>query len=772
MAGCVATAMAQVMKYWNWPDTGVGQHGYDSYIYGELSANFGATAYDWANMPTTLTSSSSAVQVNAVATLMYHCGVAVEMGYGVEGSGIGGGIMYNNSFDAPSPVNALRTYFKYSPASTNVRRTDFTSDEWAALIKNEIDHRRPVLYSGIGLLAGHEFVCDGYDTTGYFHFNWGWSGAADGYFTFSSLNPSGMDFSNSQSAVIGIEPDTLYGCSTVCTVAAVSADSLKGSVSGGGTFNYRDTVYLYAVPANGYRFLRWSNGSSANPYPLLAHDISLTAYFANALVEDGDILSYTGADDYNFGVYTITKHYRLGMRLPASVLAGHKYVSAVYLYHYEGDYVVYVHRGGDEAPGPVVYTQPYRMPANADLEWHLVQFENPVPIDTNENLWITVRTMDSEISYMGARNIGIPDGNWVSTDDGATWLHLNQVPNSSQWVDTSICWFIRCVTTSDSVVADNPSPTAFLIVPEQGNVGDTVVAELLHTPTSTVEWNFGDADFATTSGDTAFIVWNNAGVYTVEAQVENAGGRISVDESILIVDCVTPINSYPYVINYEEEDEILRACWQIVKYGDRRGYYASIYDYFTVLIFDGTDDRYISPLFDLGGDRSMMLELLYEAPSSCLITVEISQGGIDSSDFTTIYTLPNRAIPIYTEPINLSEYYQGNPVRLAIRIRLSDDSESPRFSLHGLRIWNKLDIDDVESTRLAVYPNPARRSVSVTLPEAHGTLSLFDATGRQMMQRQTTSTETTVDVHTLQQGVYMLQYTSSRGTATSRLVVQ
>ena len=98
VTGCVATAMAQVMKYWNWPDTGAGQHSYNTHEYGELSANFGATAYDWANMPNSLSSSSSADQVNAVATLMYHCGIAVNMDYGISALGGSGAYDIMNNY--------------------------------------------------------------------------------------------------------------------------------------------------------------------------------------------------------------------------------------------------------------------------------------------------------------------------------------------------------------------------------------------------------------------------------------------------------------------------------------------------------------------------------------------------------------------------------------------------------------------------------------------------------------------------------------------------
>lgn len=102
------------------------------------------------------------------------------------------------------------------------------------MIKNEIDHRRPILYCGVALTLGygHAFVCDGYDTNGYFHFNWGWSGDADGFYSLSSLAPTSYSFNANQSAVIGIEPDSLYGITATCTVSVFSFDTALGTVSG------------------------------------------------------------------------------------------------------------------------------------------------------------------------------------------------------------------------------------------------------------------------------------------------------------------------------------------------------------------------------------------------------------------------------------------------------------------------------------------------------------------------------------------------------------
>lgn len=112
------------MKYWNWPDVGVGQHSYNSAYAGTLSADFSTTHYDWANMPNSLTSSSTPAQVNAVATLMYQCGVAVDMDYNTllnNGSGAYA-LMYNHGLNHHCAENALRNNFKYTPSLVSLHR--------------------------------------------------------------------------------------------------------------------------------------------------------------------------------------------------------------------------------------------------------------------------------------------------------------------------------------------------------------------------------------------------------------------------------------------------------------------------------------------------------------------------------------------------------------------------------------------------------------------------------------------------------------------------
>ncbi|RYD52057.1 MAG: T9SS type A sorting domain-containing protein [Sphingobacteriales bacterium] len=210
VTGCTATAMAQIMKYWNHPATGTGSHSYYHNAYGQLSANFGNTTYQWASMPNGISANNA-----AIATLMYQAGVSVNMNYNTASNGGSGAyvVSWNGSI-ANSTETALPTYFGYKNTIQGVYRTNFTDATWISLIKSELNAARPVLYTGYGTGGGHAFVCDGYNTSDFFHFNWGWGGSYNGYFEVNALNPSGVGtgggtggFNSGQEALVGIEPN-------------------------------------------------------------------------------------------------------------------------------------------------------------------------------------------------------------------------------------------------------------------------------------------------------------------------------------------------------------------------------------------------------------------------------------------------------------------------------------------------------------------------------------------------------------------------------------
>ena len=204
--GCVATAMAQIMKYWEYPEMGKGYNSYKSQHYGTLSANFSNTTYEWANMPLKLTSSTTSAQNNAVALLMYHCGIAVNMNYNSDGNGSSGANTLDWGGGRPSAESALKKYFGYASTLIGKQSSSMSAADWKRMLKNELDNRRPMLYRGVSSQGGHCFICDGYDTNDYFHFNWGWGGQSNGYYTLTAGTSRSNKFSQYQCAVIGIKP--------------------------------------------------------------------------------------------------------------------------------------------------------------------------------------------------------------------------------------------------------------------------------------------------------------------------------------------------------------------------------------------------------------------------------------------------------------------------------------------------------------------------------------------------------------------------------------
>lgn len=199
-AGCVATSMSQVMKFWNWPETGVGEHSYSTSTYGgTLSANFGEATYNWSIMPNALGSQANDAAL-AVALLMYHCGVAVDMDYQPTGSGA------HTEDVAP----ALIDHFRYGAGAYMDNRDSYSKARWEDMLIEQLDRGIPMVYAGSGNGGGHAFNCDGYNNNRMFHFNWGWSGMANNYFQIDALNTSNGNFNNYQRAVLDIMPDYIY----------------------------------------------------------------------------------------------------------------------------------------------------------------------------------------------------------------------------------------------------------------------------------------------------------------------------------------------------------------------------------------------------------------------------------------------------------------------------------------------------------------------------------------------------------------------------------
>ncbi|MDD6747469.1 MAG: C10 family peptidase [Paludibacteraceae bacterium] len=342
--GCVATAMAQVMNYHQWPKNGTGSHTIKGTSY---SANFGSTTYDWENMLNSYSGSSTSAQKTAVATLMYHCGVAVDMSYGTAAEGGSGAytIDYNGYWSSHGTMcaeTALTQFFGYKSSTIKGYYRDgspedgmksWTKAEWIAMLKEELDAQRPIMYAGAGYEDpsdpdtgyGHSFVCDGYDSSDKFHFNWGWSNSCDGYYDVDALEPSepgsgggNGEYNLEQDVIIGIVPDK-KDLPMITITWSVDGDETTSEIM------QEDPLVLPANPANcenGKVFVGWTAESEVSgdaPADLfttagsktVTEAITYYAVFATAEGGSAPVNTTLTMEDYatpdgTFGAFTFT----------------------------------------------------------------------------------------------------------------------------------------------------------------------------------------------------------------------------------------------------------------------------------------------------------------------------------------------------------------------------------------------------------------------------------------------------------------------------------
>ena len=196
-AGCVATAMSQIMYYWQWPRVGRSAHIYDMWEYGQIAASFEDAVYRYDLMPDFLDWTSTDAEIDAVALLQFHAGVSVNMEYSPEGSGA----------MSQSVLGAMTEFFIYDENMDIYYRDWYQDFEWNDMLRENLDQGMPLYYSASGNAGGHAFVCDGYDDNDMFHFNWGWQGFDNGYYAINAFYLTNYSFPDYHAAIFGIQPD-------------------------------------------------------------------------------------------------------------------------------------------------------------------------------------------------------------------------------------------------------------------------------------------------------------------------------------------------------------------------------------------------------------------------------------------------------------------------------------------------------------------------------------------------------------------------------------
>lgn len=260
VTGCVATALAEVMYYHaktrglKLPKKGYGIiGGYtpsgDKPIFNQDGSSIATlesidltedSGYDWENMLDSYPHSSSgnSDQREAVAKLMYHCGLMSEMSYG-SGS----------SADEDKAVKALIEHMGYDSGAHIEFRSAYTEGDWISLLKNEIVNNRPVILRGSGSGA-HEFVADGFSDPDEFHMNWGWSGSGNAWFKVSGFQPTDdnggeHDYRVGLNAMVGVFPsdNPTYTVNNPFLLRIYSLSMDSGSINSDGSY----TVYYMVL---------------------------------------------------------------------------------------------------------------------------------------------------------------------------------------------------------------------------------------------------------------------------------------------------------------------------------------------------------------------------------------------------------------------------------------------------------------------------------------------------------------------------------------------
>lgn len=489
--GCVATAMAQIMKYWEYPSHGIGSHSY-TWNNQILSADYSTTTYDWDNMtnyynyyystgtgsPTWL-SNPSTEQITAVATLLYHCGVSVNMKYGGSASG-------GSSATTAHVVYALKNYFNYSSDIEYKTKADY-EDEWITMVKAELDASRPLQYRG-STTGGHSFVCDGYNNDDYFHFNWGWSGAYDGYFSLDNLdtganNQSGQGngiYTDNQAAIFGIRPSQSLASEPLnltYTLNGLQNLTLNWTVANGAvSYNiYRNGNYVGSSDTNSFSeavhfgsHVYYVRSVDANgELSLSSNNVVVTVEFQTPTVVDleaslsGNDASLTWSapawcypetesDKLNFGEGD--SHYSW-----TSVYYGHRHLAndlaqyagkAVYkistFISYPGTYSLYIYTktNQNDKPDPNYLAFYTEMPVSIFKDWYEFDIDEPIILTGTDDLWVVIK-QENTGQYYPTPSFDLDEYN-ANACYRSSASPTNLSPTQNNY---SISWFINTYLT-------------------------------------------------------------------------------------------------------------------------------------------------------------------------------------------------------------------------------------------------------------------------------------------------------------------------------------
>ena len=744
-AGCVATAMSQVMKRWNHPTQGSGNHYYYCYGYGSQSANFGATTYDWEHMPDRL-GGASQEEIEAVALLMYHCGVSVDMQFSPSGSGA-------NSWDVP---DAIQRYFSYSNHATLKSRDQYSLMNWQNMLKESHDMGWPVYYSGFSDSGGHAFVCDGYDDDDLFHFNWGWGGSSDGWFVIDEI-----DYAGWAQAVFNYVPSDVY------EYMPLQPENL--SVVPSNDFDYAATL-SWTNPTQNIHF------NTINAIDQIVVTRNGEIIYTEDNVAPGANMTYT--DHYiptivKYGVYAIVHNAQGVVAYEDNVLLGPTCnwtieMSSSDSQGWHGGALTFINGAGDEVAHVTLEsgsaTRTVALPlGHIDIHWE----KSTQSID---NLSFTIKssTGDSKVSFQGSTN-DISDGMFFIANntcidkdeeaDGPVNLSANLDGNivTLTWDGSDIQDVVHYYIFRDNVL---------IAVSENPHYIDELVTEAFHSYYVTAIRENGE---------------------TLRSNVDNV-----MPESLCTIptnlrfEMITPSKAKIMWDAPEAEGVTGYLLYRRVKGGEFKRIKSLTNTYYNDNLAGQPDNRfeYAVEAFYMNDDCTSGYGTAEANPDMHFIEVNktIIPQHLD-------FFIHEGHVILQWEAATLAESYnvyrEGQLIGHSTSVDFVDYTATSQQSYHYIVTgktaflesnpsnvvyvdWTT-GIDETNPSEYTLYPNPTEGQVTI---EADGLrqIRVFNVTGQEVRYQTVNDNRTTIDLSSEPKGCYFIEIMTNTGCTTTKII--
>lgn len=731
--GCVATTMSVLMKYHQWPTTGIGYHSYTHPDYGLQSADFGSTTYNFAAMPNTVNSANT-----AVATLMYHAGVSVNMQYGADGSGA-------YSEDVPF---ALCNYFNYASTTRLEAKTNYpVMADWQALIRSELDASRPVYYAGSSTASGgHAWICDGYRSSdSKFHMNWGWSGSYNGYFAIGSLNPGGNNFNDENRVIVGAVPGnntTSWIVQNTHFTAASRGISYMHAVDenvawavaydGAGT---GATINEFARTTDGGE--TWTTGQilGGTTYGI-GNICGLDANTAYAAVYNG-----VGNQNTTCGIYKTTNGGTTWTQLPGALQGSASFANNVHFWNTQEGMC-----HGDVRDG---YFEIYTT-INGGMTWQRVPQANITggTAASGEGGWTSVIEAVGDNTIMFGTNKGKV---YISDDRGFHWrvTNANITPATNGGINN-----IAFTDPMNGIVAQTLAPISYRKTSNGGQTWETI------TPTGPLYTN----SLSAIPGSNGIYVSTGAATNETGVSYSLDGGLTwtlfagTGSKQFLASDFFS--NSVGYAGGFNE-DQNNGGMFRMV---GTLGYAPGAQIVTNPIAVNDTvraeESDTVALAIQNNGDADLEWTITID-PAATWLSVNTLTGTTPVGESSQIDVIMNA---VGLTPSTLSSVIVIN----------NNSVNSPVMNVPVTMIVSSgVKVKDLGIEKhFMIYPNPANDVLNIKGDLQMTSVSLIGTSGNVVMENQVNGTHSAINISNIPAGLYMLRITTSEGVLTSKVNIK